>query len=284
MVYPGNDHIREELVFRSLGEPSRRQRIGCGFMYKGGVSVDEYESYFSSYALVYVIRGRGKYITEQGQEIPLEPGSLFQRHPGILHSTLLDPESRWLECFLDFGEDMYRALVSMRLVFPDEPLCWLPPDSGIEEEFYRIMMSLKEASERELPHYSMEILQFCASLLERSRKGDEPGWDRVELSCRDFNRMIDKRFDLKEYCYSRGWGYESFRKVFYKKMGLSPGQYIIQIRMDEACRLLRIGDLTVKETALRLGYKSPYEFSAQFRRYTGWSPRDYRGAQPLAAP
>ncbi|MDC7241323.1 MAG: AraC family transcriptional regulator, partial [Spirochaetales bacterium] len=49
---------------------------------------------------------------------------------------------------------------------------------------------------------------------------------------------------------------------------------------DEACRLLRTGRLSVKETAQKLGYRSPYEFSAQFRRFTGWSPRDYRGAQP----
>ncbi|MDC7233457.1 MAG: AraC family transcriptional regulator [Spirochaetales bacterium] len=280
MVYPGHDEIKEELIFRSLGDPARRQRIGCGFMHKGGIRVDEFETRLSSYALIYVIRGRGRYITATGQEIDLVPGSLFQRHPGVLHSTVLDPDSGWLECFLDFGEDLYRALVSMRLVFSDEFCCWIPPASGVEEEFYKTMLSLKEASERELPHFSMEVLQFCASLLERSRLQDEQGWDRVELSCRDFNLMICQRLDLREYCRNRGWGYESFRKVFYKKMGLSPGQYIIQRRMDEACRLLRMGNFTVKETALRLGYKSPYEFSAQFRRYTGWTPRDYRGAQP----
>jgi len=172
----------------------------------------------------------------------------------------------------------------MRLIFEDEYIGWIPPDSGIEDEFYRTMLNLKEASERDLPHYSMKILQFCASLLERSRKGDEPGWDRVEVSCRDFNAMISQRFDLKDYCRSKGWGYESFRKVFYHKMGLSPGQYIIQRRIDEACRLLRIGDFSVKETALRLGYKSPYEFSAQFRRCTGWAPRDYRAAHSQVVP
>ncbi len=284
MVFPGIDSIQNELIFRSVGDSSRRQRIGCGFIHKAGIRLDEHNSLFTTYALVYVIRGRGSYISADGQEHKLHAGSLFQRHPGQLHSTLIDPDSSLCECFLDLGRDLYQALLSMRLVFPEERVGWLPPDRGIEEEFFRLMVGLKEASERELPHQSMTILQFCASLLGRSRRdGDEGEWDRIERSCRDFRDTLGSRIDLKAYCRSRGWGYEAFRKSFTGKMGISPGQYIIQRRMDEACRLLRSGHLTVKETALRLGYKSPYEFSAQFRRCTGWSPRDYRGAQPQGA-
>jgi AraC family transcriptional regulator of arabinose operon len=282
MVFPGIENIQEQLIFRSLGEPMRRQRIGCGFMHKKGVTADQLNSRFSTYALVYVIRGRGDYIIEEGQEagqkIPLEAGSLFQRIPGISHSTILDPESDWLECFLDLGDDIYQALVSIRVVIPGEPVSWIPPGSAIEEDFFRMMVSLKAAPERDLPHTSMEILQFCATLLERAREGDDSLWNRIEKSCQDFIYMLDQRVDLREYCRSNGWGYESFRKTFAKKMGVSPGQYIIQRRMDEACRLLRSRRLSVKETAMTLGYKSQYEFSAQFRRTIGWSPRDYRGA------
>jgi len=284
MVFPGIDSIEEQLVFRSLGEPSFRQRIGCGFMHKSGVTGDEVNARFTTYALVYVIRGRGQYICEDGQKISLQPGSLFQRFPGVVHSTVLDPDSRWLECFLDVGEEIYRALVSLRVVLTGEPVFWIPPGGGVEEEFYRLMTSLNTAAERELPRCGMEILQYCSTLLERAREGDDPVWNRIERSCADFASLADRRPDLREYCRNRGWGYESFRKSFTRKMGVSPGQYIIQRRIDEACRLLRSGRLSVKETAEILGYRSPYEFSAQFRRVTGWSPGSYRRAgQPPEA-
>jgi len=278
MVFPGINKIEEQLIFRSLGDPAYRQRVGCGFMDKSGITGDMVNSKISTYALVYVIRGRGEYLCEDGRKIILQQGSLFQRFPGVIHSTLLDPASRWLECFLDLGEDLYKALVSMRIILTGEPVYWVPPGSGVEEDFFRMMISLRSAAERELPRYSMEILQYCASILDLAREGYDPVWNRIERSCQDFSGMLEQRLDLREYCRNKGWGYESFRKHFVRKMGVSPGQYIIQRRIDEACRLLRTGRLTVKETAMKLGYPSPYEFSAQFRRMTGWSPRDYRGA------
>jgi len=280
MVYPGIDQISQHLVFRSLGDSEHRQRIGCGFMHKPGIRVDEKNFRSSGYALVYVIRGRGEYVCADGTVHALKPGSLFHRHPGVIHSTLLDPAGRWAECFLDMGPDLYRALTVLRVIHPEEAVSWLPPDTGLEQEFYSFMRALENAPERELPHMGVEIIQLCASVLQRVRAEDkDPLWHMVEKSCRDFSRSVSERMDLREYCRVNGWGYESFRKAFVKRMGISPGRYIIQRRMDEACRMLRSGKQSVKETADALGYRSPYEFSAQFRRVTGWSPGRYRGAR-----
>jgi len=41
------------------------------------------------------------------------------------------------------------------------------------------------------------------------------------------------------------------------------------------------GDLTVGEIAVKLGYASPYEFSAQFKRFLGISPHYYRSGASL---
>lgn len=76
-------------------------------------------------------------------------------------------------------------------------------------------------------------------------------------------------------------------------LGLSPatlrrrlaaeGQGYAEIRetllQEDALRLLRSGDLTVAETAERLGYSEPGAFHRAFRRWTGQSP----GAVRLAA-
>ena len=133
MVYPGIDKIKEQLIFRSLGEQESRQRVGCGFIKKEGVRIDEKDSRMSTYSLIYVLRGKGEYIDNHGNSFPLKPGSLFQRIPSQSHTTLLDPDSSWAECFLDFGPDLYQALVSMRLIEPDKSVYWLPPGQGAGE-------------------------------------------------------------------------------------------------------------------------------------------------------
>ncbi len=276
MVYPGLEKMQETILFRSLGDQEDRQRVGCGFMFKPDITRDETDSLFSTYAIVYVLRGEGTYIGPDGISRPMAGGTLFQRFPGIRHSTVLNPSSNWAECFLDFGPGFYDMLKRIRVVRPEEYTLQLKGNFRIEQTIYRYLKHLEKAEERELPGLSLEMMQYAASLLQQAREGSpDHYWGRVEKSCRDFALLTSRRVDLKEYCRQNGWGYEKFRKSFVEKMGISPKHYLIQRRIDEACRLLRSNRHSVKEIAEILGYSSPFEFSAQFKRVTGVSPREF---------
>jgi AraC-like DNA-binding protein len=71
-------------------------------------------------------------------------------------------------------------------------------------------------------------------------------------------------------------GYESFRKEFRARMGVSPGDYRIRRRIDRARELLTSTTQSVKEIAYELGYPNPSVFSLQFKREVGRSPEHYR--------
>ncbi len=276
MVYPGIDGIEEKLLFRSLGDQNRRQRLGCGFMFKEGVTQDEKDSVFSTYALVYVIRGRGEYTGPDNIVRPLRKGTLFQRFPGVLHSTILDPQSQWAECFMDFGPELFHSLQLLRAVNPEEFTLEIRDGGRVEHAFFYYLQELERAEERDLPRLSLEMMHFAASLIQQGRQEQKDfHWGMVEQSCRDFGLLAAERVDLREYCRQNGWGYEQFRKSFTRKMGISPKHYLIQRRVDEACRLLRSYRYSVKEVASLLGYSSPFEFSAQFKKVTGFSPSQF---------
>jgi AraC-like DNA-binding protein len=81
---------------------------------------------------------------------------------------------------------------------------------------------------------------------------------------------------LEKYCSQYGVGYENFRKRFRLKIGVSPGRYIINRRIDAACEMLRMSKTPISEIAFSLGYASPFEFSAQFKKTIGISPNHYR--------
>ncbi|QJD86905.1 AraC family transcriptional regulator [Cohnella herbarum] len=65
-------------------------------------------------------------------------------------------------------------------------------------------------------------------------------------------------------------------KIFTKIYGISPRQYVSQMKLNEAKRLLVNTDLSVQAISERLGFHSVYHFSRQFRRWTGTSPTAFR--------
>lgn len=65
------------------------------------------------------------------------------------------------------------------------------------------------------------------------------------------------------------------KKLFIKKFGMPPTKYIIQLKINYACDLLRTNSYSVTEVSLQCGYENLYFFSRQFKEYTGLSPSDY---------
>lgn len=59
-------------------------------------------------------------------------------------------------------------------------------------------------------------------------------------------------------------------------VGESPMAYLARWRMDVAAELLRDTDATVEQVSGRVGYSSPFAFTAAFRRAHGVPPRTFR--------
>ena len=74
-----------------------------------------------------------------------------------------------------------------------------------------------------------------------------------------------------------GFNYSYLCTVFRKYKGISPNEYIIEKRVQEAEFLLKnYPEMAVKEIAEKVGYKDSLYFSRIFKKVTGYSPADYR--------
>jgi len=67
-----------------------------------------------------------------------------------------------------------------------------------------------------------------------------------------------------------------FRK-FRSDTGMTPREYIVRRRMDEAKTMLRRGEYKVGDIALLIGYEDSASFSKAFKSHTGYSPTEYAG-------
>ena len=67
-------------------------------------------------------------------------------------------------------------------------------------------------------------------------------------------------------------------KLFNEKMDNSPKNYLIQYRINKACRLLKQSTLSIQEVSHSVGYTDALVFSKIFKKVVGTCPREYRSA------
>jgi len=73
-----------------------------------------------------------------------------------------------------------------------------------------------------------------------------------------------------------GLGTTAFSEKVKAFSGFSPLNYLINIRISEAIKLLGRKDLSLTDIALETGFYSSQHFSSTFKKLTGYTPREFR--------
>ena len=68
----------------------------------------------------------------------------------------------------------------------------------------------------------------------------------------------------------------TFRRHFKKNYGISPTNYIQQVRYKAVCRLLMETNLELSEVSYNCGYTDQSHMSRTFKKNTGVTPKAYR--------
>ena len=90
------------------------------------------------------------------------------------------------------------------------------------------------------------------------------------------NKNLSNKILIDDICKNIGTNASTLNFKFRREYNLSTGQYIVQRRIDKACRLLVGTSYTISEIAVRCGFEDIYYFSNTFKKLQGVSPRKYR--------
>jgi AraC-like DNA-binding protein len=73
-----------------------------------------------------------------------------------------------------------------------------------------------------------------------------------------------------------GVSYSWFRRAFVAHTGLSPHQYLLELRLVRARNLLVETEFAVKEIAMQTGFEDEHYFTRLFRQKLNFTPSEWR--------
>lgn len=87
---------------------------------------------------------------------------------------------------------------------------------------------------------------------------------------------LSHQWTLEEMAALVGLGTTAFSEKVKNYTGFSPLNYLINIRITEAIKLLKRPDVHVTDIALDVGFYSSQHFATTFKKLTGYTPSDFR--------
>lgn len=103
--------------------------------------------------------------------------------------------------------------------------------------------------------------------------GDE---NRIYPAIDYINKNYKQSISLKKLSETCFMSENYFHHLFTKTFNITPNNYILQIRMNEALQLLTNSNLRISEVAVEIGFTDSAYFSRVFSKYYGMSPLRYR--------
>ena len=155
-------------------------------------------------------------------------------------------------------------------------------EQGEEREAFRAaMLRMIHVSRRKIPGAS----DFAANALEEALLWSNVAASRDQWLAMDprVRKAIDylvanlrKPFLLETLALHCGASVSRLAHLFKQQTGASPQQFLERHRMQYACQLLRLTNLSVAEIGSETGYSDAFYFSNRFHRYTSKSPSQFR--------
>ena len=231
--------------------------------------------------LFYVVDGKGEF-NIQGQRFPVKANDFVIINPQVEHTELSSPDEP-----LEYIVLGIRGLSFSNLTPVSEgghPFSFFNLRDEQKDILRYLNAMLQEATSQQMSyelvcHNLLEILlikilrhqHFDLEVGKQSKATKDISFIKHYLETY-YHESIQLE-DLASMTHlSRFYISHSFKK----EIGMSPMEYLIDIRIKESKILLRTTNYSISQVADIVGFTTPTYFSKQFRKSTGISPTDYR--------
>lgn len=237
------------------------------------------------YLIHLVIAGKGTF-QAAGRTWELQPGDLFLAAPNQLVAYTADEQQPWEYRWVGFNGACAHKLVS-RLPFTDaEPVHHTKDPDTLQDILDHLFLArgLEPQDEAAMLGY---LYLFIAALMketcERRPRATSSANQYVLNAIKYIQFNYSHDISIDDVAKSVGVSRSHLYRVFMSNVGKSPIDYLTEYRINEACKLLRTGSLSIAEVAISVGFFDQFYFSRVFKKAMGMPPSKYLVAQERAA-
>jgi AraC-like DNA-binding protein len=246
------------------------------------------------YELTLITRGTGTRYVGTAVE-PYRPGDLVLLGPDLPHTFTSEPEPEHLAeaSVTQFREDFlgagFFALPQFREVAAllDVSLRGLrfSPAPQPAQEILAALPTAETAAAQTV--LLLEVLHLLSRCQREQITG--PGYtaapdtsvrQRIDTVCRHLEQVHTQHVELAGIAGLVHMAPTSFSRFFQRAMGRTLTEYVNQLRVETACRLLTTTDSPITAVAARSGFANLSNFNRRFRELRSMTPREYRDAHP----
>ncbi|MTI60344.1 MAG: helix-turn-helix transcriptional regulator [Firmicutes bacterium] len=100
--------------------------------------------------------------------------------------------------------------------------------------------------------------------------------DILQKGIKYLNQHFQEDISIEKMCFEIGISFNKFNELFKENMKIKPGHYLIELRMNQARKLLSKSDISVSEVAYQVGYNSLSSFIKRFKAYFKITPKQFQ--------
>lgn len=233
----------------------------------------------SQFILIYCMEGKGE--IRLNETVFMVPADHFFIIPaGMPHSYHSNEQNPWSIYWIHFSglkSGIYSRFACQTMAIDQGKNSRV---SGRVELFSEIFRNLDRGFSIEtLEYVNLCLPHLLASFthLSQFRLIKESGEkDPVSQSINFMLEHLTKKLKLDEIASETGLSASHYSRLFQTRTGHSPIDYFIQLKIQNACRLLGNSGWTIADVSREMGFDDQFYFSRVFHKVMGMSPVEYR--------
>jgi len=230
------------------------------------------------FVLEYVVSGKG-YIESGNHKYTVKEGDFYLLNRYTTPYYYADPNDPYTKIWVNIAGRFVNALAYAYQI--TEPVLIIH-DPSLESYIHRIhteLLNLPSDEKKRSYDAIMNLLLELFQQIDRIRK-KEPTIRKSatfkQITDYIYENILLENLDVDYVATYFYMSYSTIYRLCMNHVGLSPKHYILKLKIDYAKTMFSSTNCSVSKAAETLNFSSPLYFSKVFKKYTGYSPTDWK--------